>query len=80
MQADKVDNQRVVEVLKAQKGKLEELYANLKDLHSGRVRVCSFPVDPIELTTALRTIDGTLRAEWDGEKVVIYSDVRLTSM
>ena len=78
LQAEKVDAQQAIETLKDQKGKLQEAYTHLVALHSGRVRVCSFTVDPVQLTAALRRIDGGLRAEWDGAKVVIYSDVKLT--
>lgn len=44
---------------------------------AGRHRVCSVKIDPVRLTAQLRGIDPTLRAEYDGSRLVVYSDYEL---
>ena len=76
--AETARSEQALTALQDENTALREQLRNLKALHSDRVRICSFTVDPIQLTPALRRVDGTLRAEWDGNKVVVYSDVKLT--
>src|SRR3990167_762738 len=69
--------ERYIRVLQQEKVEIQGRYDNLRELHSDRVRICSLVVDPARLTAKLRVIEPTLRAEWDGDKVVVYSDVTL---
>ena len=70
--------ERYIQYMKEQRTELQQKYDHLKGLHSDRVRVCSVALDPAKLTSQLRAIEPTLRAEWDGAKIVVYADVRLT--
>ena len=52
----------------------EETCARVTMAHATRVRVGHIGVDPIGLTARLRAIEGSLRCEWDGDKIVVYAD------
>ena len=56
----------------------EETCARVTAAHATRVRVGHIPFDPIAITARIRAIQGSLRAEWDGDKLVIYADRPLT--
>ena len=60
-----------------ERDKAVEDYKALEKLHSRRVRVGTFTVSPERLTARLRAIEPSLRVEFDGDKVVIYSDQML---
>ena len=52
--------------------------ARIMACHATRVRIGWIPIDPIEMTARIRAIEGSLRVEWDGDKLVIYSGRPLT--
>lgn len=52
--------------------------ARIVACHATRIRVGHIPFDPITLTMRIRTVQSGLRAEWDGDKMVFYSDKQLT--
>jgi hypothetical protein len=56
----------------------DERYHALRLLHTGHIRVASWLIDPVRLTSRLRAIHPTLRAERDGERLVVYADAPLT--
>lgn len=72
-------NQQVLDAAEAVAGaekerdQAVEAYKELEWLHSTRVRVGAIHVDPEMLTARLRAIEPTLRAEFDGHKVVVYA-------
>ena len=57
----------------------EETCARVTDCHSTRVRIGSIPIfDAIEMTARIRTVEGSLRCETDGKKIVAYGDRQIT--
>ncbi len=56
----------------------ERRFDSLQELHSSTVRVVTWNVDPMRLTAKLRAIESTLRAERDGDKLVVYSNSKLS--
>ena len=52
--------------------------ARITACHATRVRIGWIPIDPIEMTARLRAVEGSLRCEWDGSKIVIYAGRPLT--
>jgi hypothetical protein len=70
--------EKYIRVLQQEKVELAAKHEHLRGLHSEQVRVCSVTVDPIALTARLRAIEPTLRVEWDGDRMVIYSQSSLT--
>ena len=75
---ERVGAERYIQYMKERQAELQQKYENLKGLHSDRVRICSVAFDPAKLTSQLRAIEPSLRAEWDGDKIVVYAGVRLT--
>ena len=39
-----------------------------------RFRVCSIPLDPMEMTARARVVESSARCEWDGRKIICYTD------
>jgi hypothetical protein len=52
--------------------------ARIAACHATRVRIGWIPIDPIEMTARIRAVEGSLRVEWDGDKLVIYAGRPLT--
>lgn len=57
-----------------ERDKAMEDFKALESLHSKRLRLGTFTVNPLKLTAQLRAIEPSLRVEFDGDKVVVYSD------
>jgi len=47
-------------------------------VHTGQLRIASADIDPISLTTKLRSIQPTLRVETDHHTMTLYADRELT--
>ena len=57
----------------------EETCTRVTDCHSTRVRIGSIPIfDAIEMTARIRNVEGSLRCETDGKKIVAYGDRQIT--
>ena len=57
----------------------EEACARVTDCHSTRVRIGAIPIfDAIEMTARIRAVEGSLRCETDGKKIVAYGDRQIT--
>ena len=52
--------------------------ARITACHATRVRIGWIPIDPIEMTARIRAVEGSLRCEWDGDKIVVYAGRVLT--
>lgn len=52
--------------------------ARIMACHATRVRIGHIPIDPIEMTARARAVEGSIRCEWDLEKIVVYAGRPLT--
>lgn len=68
---------RVAESAEKERDRAVADFAALQSLHAKRVRIGTFTVNPLKLTAQLRAIEPTLRVEYDGDKVVVYSETLL---
>lgn len=55
----------------------EEKYEALRALHSEETRVLTWTMDPVRLTAQLRAIEPSLRVEKEGDRMVVYANVKL---
>ena len=57
----------------------EEMCARITACHATRVRIGSIPTfDAIEMTARVRVVEGSLRCEADGAKIVAYGDRQIS--
>jgi hypothetical protein len=52
--------------------------ARVTNAHATRVRIGAWPIDPLAMTARARSVEGSVRCEWDLEKIVFYADRPLT--
>ena len=50
----------------------------LSSIHATRVRIGHIPIDPLAMTARARAVEGSIRCEWDGDKLVFYAGKSLT--
>ena len=51
----------------------EQAFSDLQHLHASRVRLCSMTYDAQALTSTLRRVHPSIKAEFDGTKIVVYA-------
>ena len=74
-----VTGEQQVYQLQGDYDKLSDRFQTLSNMHTDRIRVGSITLDPFELTARLHRIEPSLKAEYDGKRIVIYGDRRLES-
>jgi len=65
--------------LKIQTKNLQQKYDSIYELNSTRTRIGFIAVDAIEIEARLRTVEPTIKVEFDGRRIFIYADRLMTT-